>query len=131
MLLSPSSHLASTHLGHFSWLKGLSIQKETSNEADDIGSKNHESLEKLKNMIKHLTGKLHPFFRKSKSFCSYRGCINKIRMKKRNASPSTKYIEKMLRYYKQKITKLQKTPGLEGTKKILQVTSYYLISILN
>ena len=124
MLLSPSSHLASTHLGYSSWLKGLSIHKETSNETDDIESKKNSTIENLKNIIKQLTGSLRPFFRKSKSFCTYRGCINKIRMKKRSASPLTKYIEKMLRYYEQKITKLQPTPGLEGKKKILQVTSY-------
>ena len=130
ILFSPTSSFLPVHGPSLNLIE--TWKEETSNDSrDDIIPINDLALENLKHLITVLTGNLHPIVRKAKSFCAYRGCLNKIRMKKRSTGPSTKYIDKMMSYYKQKITKLQQTPGLEGKKKILQVTLYKSVSIFN
>ena len=68
---------------------------------------------------------LHPPMKKTKSFCDYRGCLNKVRMKKRGESgPSKKYVEKMLGYLKERMGHLKQVPDLDGKKEILQVSMF-------
>ena len=64
---------------------------------------------------------LLPPRKKLESFCDYRGCINKIRMKKSEQTGPTNYVEKVLAWVRKRMAELKKTPDKDGKKAILQV----------
>ena len=65
---------------------------------------------------------LLPPRKKLESFCDYRGCINKIRMKKsEQPGLSKKTIKKLLGWVKDRMVQMNKVPDMDGKKDILQV----------
>jgi len=63
---------------------------------------------------------LLPPRKKLESFCDYRGCINKIRMKKSEQTGPTNYVEKLLAWVRKRMAELKETPDKDRKKKILQ-----------
>ena len=99
----------------------------TNNDSKDVKMINKLALDSLVELFKVLRRDSHPIssfhhpVRKSKSFCAYRGCINKIRMKKSQSDPSKKVIDKLLGFLKERMAHLKQIPDLDGKRQILQV----------
>ena len=84
-----------------------------------------ESLIRIFQQIQQDSSESQPYLlpprKKLESFCDYRGCINKIRMKKGEQPGPPKYVEKLLAWVKKRMAEFKKTPDMDGKKGILQV----------